>query len=271
MGSLQALSMSRNGRSASSTALRAWWIGGEKGGVGKSVIAEALSILLEDAGTAHTIAECEGDARLGKRLGERVIHHPLHADDAQRLAEDPDLLNAYWDRICAQVQRGPTVVDLAANALKLALPWAATRSARAALAEGVGMDVAVVTTADSGALSTSLDAMRRVAAVLPKARRWLIVNPMHGAIALDHPGIARLLAEAKGARPIVMPVCRSPDWGVLKNLGRFDATAALPEEALERHGIPALRAGRSLDSMQDWVLAACDALRPLIAAHEAGA
>ena len=68
-----------------------------------------------------------------------------------------------------------------------------------------------------------------------------------------------------------MPVCRSPDWGVLKNLGRFDATAALPEEALERHGIPALRAGRNLDAMQDWVLAACEALRPLIAAHEGGA
>lgn len=106
---------------------------------------------------------------------------------------------------------------------------------------------------------------RKIAQILPAARVWIALNGIGGTIDPRHPGIVQILREARCQAYITIPVCRSPEFGLLKNFGRFDAVCMMSEDDLGRHGIPPIRAGRALEGMQDWLLEGCDALRPVVA------
>ncbi|MGG5807721.1 hypothetical protein [Falsiroseomonas sp. CW058] len=241
-------------------------VGADKGGVGKTTLAEIISIVLEDMGVEHSVAEVEADERLGRRLGDRVQHHRLHGADAKALARDPDALNVFWDSVYGQVMESTTLGDFGANALALFLRWASSRSVRAALADGSGLHFALVATSDSDSLTGTLASARAIAANLPKAQTWLIFNEVAGGINLQHPGIAQLIREARCQQALVLPSCRAPDFGILKNLGRLDRVALISEADLGAHGIPRLRAGRALEGLQDWLLEVTEVLRPMVEA-----
>jgi hypothetical protein len=257
-------SMGRLSPQTSTRRLQTIIVAGEKGGVGKSTCAEFLSILLEDREVTHTVAECEGERRLERRLGGHVVHHQLHQEDAKRLAADPDALNVYWDHVHAHMAQTVTIVDLAANALQLQLRWASSRATNAALDGGLGIELVLVATADAASLSGTLTSARQVRNVLPNARIWVVLNDKDGLIRLEHPGVAHLLKEIGCGTPIRLPACRAPDAVILKSQGRFDRTALMPETELMRHGLDLLRAGRALEGFQDWILECCGELRPVV-------
>jgi hypothetical protein len=245
--------------------VNALFVMGEKGGVGKSLFSELASTYLEDLGVPHTIAECEGDARLGRRLGDRVHHHRLGEHDARALAEDPDRLNAYWDNVYAQGLRGPMIADLAANAGKPFVDWLSVGSSRRALRHGQGVDIALLTTADTSSLMAMVNSAKAVRRFLPEAGIHIVLNPKDGMISADHSGVKLALEEAGCVQPITLPICRASDWGILKNLGRFTDVAAMDEADLEVHGIPRLRAGRALEQMGEWLLSGCETIAPVVA------
>ncbi len=240
-------------------------IGGEKGGVGKTTTTELVSLNLQQAGFAHTVAECEAQARLARRLAVPVTHHPLHQETVRQLADDPDLLNLYWDRVCEQWRTGFTLVDLAANSVRLMLRWASSRAVREVLRGGAGLVFVLVTTADAASLSATLGSARELAHALPLAERWIVVNEVAGAVDLQHPGVRKLLAEAGCQGPLRLTQCPAPSFAVLRGLGGFGDAAQMSVQQLMPHGIPMLQAGRALEGPGDWLLDSCATLMPVTA------
>lgn len=235
----------------------------DKGGDGKSTLAELLSLALEDRGFEHHVIECEADKRLGARLGSRVLHHELHQESLQQLLGDPDLLNVYWDRVFDDVKRGPAIVDLPANGSKLLLRWAQARSTRAMLLEGRGLTFALVVTAHGGSFSALQTSALGIQKVLPQAEIVVVLNPAQGTINPAHPGVRAVLEEIGCDTVLQVPACNTPEWGLLKNLGGFAQVALMDESDLLPHGVELPRAGRALEGLQNWLLTYCEKTLPL--------
>jgi hypothetical protein len=247
------------------TALRGLVIAGEKGGSGKTTVTELASIVLLDAGVQHTVAECEAEPRLAKRLDVPVFHYPLHRETVSQLGRNPDLMFRYWDQVAGQLAAGPTLVDLGANALSLLLRWASTRSVNVELANGAGLGFILVATADPASLSGTLQSAKQLAHVLPRSARWIVINEVTGEVDTRHPGVRRLLEDASCQGPLRLSVCRTPHFPILRGQGGFLHALEMTPRDLTKHAVPFLEAGRALDGLRDWVLEGCDAVRPALA------
>jgi len=236
----------------------------EKGGSGKTTSVELLSITLDDMGADHVVVECETSQRLERRIGGKVRHHRLQADDAKSLAAEPDALNLYWDRALAMSGQGISVWDLAANSLELMLRWAVASSARAALADGARVTFALVMTSDAEAMGHTHSSIRQIQYALPMAEVWVILNEHEGAIDLGHRGVAAVLEGVARERILTLPNCRAPRFSTLKNVAGFVQAVNIDVDALvQHHGIPPLQAGRAVEGLADWLLAACEVFAPL--------
>lgn len=237
----------------------------EKGGSGKSTTTEVLSIALDDLGLSHRIVECEASERLARRLGDRVYHHRLHADDAAALAAQPDLLNVYWDEGLERSDAHLTLWDLAANAIELMLRWSVSSSVRSALAEGARVSFVLLMSSDSESMALTRNSIRQIRHALPRAEVWIVLNEHGGPVDLQHPGVATVLEGVAPERILTLPACRAPRFSTLKNLGGFLSAVSVDiDELVERHGIPPLQAGRAVEGLADWLLCACDGLAPLV-------
>lgn len=236
----------------------------EKGGSGKTTSVELLSITLDDMGVDHVVVECETSKRLEKRIGDRVRHHRLQTEDTKTLAAEPDALNLYWDEALALSGLGISVWDLAANSLELMLRWAVASSARAALADGSRVTFVLVMTSDAEAMGHTHSSIRQIRYALPQAEIWVILNEHEGAIDLAHRGVAAVLEGVERERVITLPNCRSPRFSTLKNVAGFVQAVNIDVDVLvQHHGIPPLQAGRAIEGLADWLLAACEVLAPL--------
>lgn len=236
----------------------------EKGGSGKTTSVELLSITLDDMGVDHVVVECETSQRLERRIGDKVRHHRLQADDAKTLAAEPDMLNLYWDQALTLSGPGISVWDLAANSLELMLRWAVSSSARAALADGARVTFVLVMTSDAEAMAHTHSSIRQIQFALPQAEIWVVVNEHEGAIDLGHRGVAAVLEGVQRERILTLPNCRSPRFSTLKNVAGFVQAVNIDVDTLVlHHGIPPLQAGRAIEGLADWLLTACEVLAPL--------
>ena len=234
----------------------------DKGGIGKSLVVQALSLELGAACVDHKVVEAESDPRLQRVLGaDRVLFHGLTDDSLRAIRRDPDLLAAYWDAVAEDLTTGVRIADLGANASSLFWRWWSTGTGRMYFGDGTGTGILVVTTADAESLRLAANAMAQVADELPGARVFLIANEHVGVIptaALDN--VCKTLGKRAGTvMRISLQRCVAPAWPTMAGMGKslIDLATLKPQD-LQAHGYKLGAAGRSIVDVNDWL----DDLRP---------
>ena len=244
----------------------------DKGGIGKSIVIQGLSLELAAAGVDHRVIEAESNARLQRVLGpDRVLFHPLSEDSLAAIRRNPDLVAEYWDAIAEEFTTGVRLLDMGANAGTLFWNWWESGSGRLMLGDGAGMGVLIVTTAEVEAMRLARDALMRAAAEMPGARLFVVVNEHQGAMPADHPALDGL-CEGAGRRAgevvrIVLPRCAAPAWQAMMGMGKpLNEIATLRPQDLVPLGYRLGAAARSVSDVVEWAGEWRPQLRRILAA-----
>ncbi len=231
----------------------------DKGGIGKSIVVQGLSLELAAAGVEHRVIEAESNPRLQRVLGaERVAFHALSEDSLRDIRRDPDLVAAYWDGIAEEFAAGVRLLDMGANAGTMFWRWWDSGSGRLMLGDGTGMGALVVTTAEVEAMRLAREALARVSEEMPGARLFVVVNEHQGAMPADHPALDGLCAGA-GKRAgevvrIVLQRCAAPAWQAMVGMGKpLSELATMRPQDLVPLGYRLGAAARSVSDVVEWL------------------
>ncbi len=230
----------------------------DKGGIGKSLLVQGLSLELEAAGIAHKVVEVETTCRLAERLGERVVYFEFQDADLDRLRLDPDLAGQFWDGVAEEFLDGTCLMDMSANATKAFWGWSSSGGVGEMMfGDGQGIGVLVCTTANSEAVALATQAMRQAAEAWPAARLYLVVSHHDGEMPETAPiwdGICAAAGEAADdVVRIFLPACRAKVWPVMASQRRplVEITEFDPREMVA-YGFTLGVAARARTDMQSW-------------------
>lgn len=245
---------------------RAFFIGNDAGGSGKTTLAHLIAIWMERNYPGSKLIEAEITARISGWFPEMGLYHEANKDQLEH-GTDADAIGKYWDALARQITRTPTcVIDLSANAVKSIDQWARSGSGRLYLGEGEGINLICPITAESKAINAGLLNIQQFARAFPKSRRILVVNPVHGKIPMDGPQIEtfrRVGGEALEIR--TMPLMMGPAWQAIQRIDRFDRLHGRSiEELIEEAKIEPGEAARTHAAFVRWASATFDWLEDLM-------
>lgn len=228
----------------------------DKGGVGKTLVAHLLTLLLLDRKEHFRIIECEKMPRLRSVFGELVDYRPIERQRISEIYENPDVLFEYWDDI-ADTLGGSVrcLVDMGAGVTFPFCRWAQA-SGSDLLGEGEGLTIAVVTTAEQEAWKSASNNLHLLRELFPKAEFVVVYNERDG----------EFYGHQLAAVPsVTLKAVRVPIWPYLQNAGRLDRLAQQTGQEIARKcDVPVGTAARSMYAFTDWLLEATDALGPVL-------
>lgn len=231
----------------------------DKGGVGKSLVAHLLSIILLDRGERFGLIECEKMPRLQKIFGMLVEFFPIEKNKVSAIYENPDVLFTYWDDIADRLGDGTRrIIDMGAGVTFPFCRWVQA-SGEAVLDDGQGLTCCIVTTAEEESWQSAKSNLEVLRELLPKAEFIVVYNERDGAF---------YSRRFDGVAGVTLKSVRVPAWPWLQNAGRFDLLAQRTgREVAEACDLPLGTAARSMYAFTDWLLESTDALSPVLGRH----
>jgi hypothetical protein len=230
----------------------------DKGGVGKSLVAHLLGLVMLDRSEPLAIIECEKTPRLHRIFASAVEHRRVDGERIADIYDDPDRVFAFWDDLAESLATADSrrIVDMAAGLTRPLRRWAQAGGARR-LADGAGVTFAVVATAEREAWHSAREDFLGLRALFPEARFCVVYNERDGRFSAE---------QVLDARGVVLKATRSPAWPYLQNAGRWDlvAQATNASDLAAATGLSLGTATRSLYAFTDWLLDATDAVEALV-------
>lgn len=251
-------------------------IGSDKGGVGKSLVAQIMVIAHDQAGMPLKVVEIDHQRKLTSIFGDRVdlamdaTVDVSHADKANRLVE------TFFDRAYDLWAAGDSLTDLGANVTTSLLSWFEHCDVGTiADQDGVAFRFVALATPDDQALRSAIASLEKARTALgPNAQLFLILNNAVGAGGFDpyrSTDLWRQISSIQvthGVRLIELPYCGSSimdfgrAWGLTiaqvlnqetELMDRISAAAGFSR--VERH--------HQVKRFVDWVRAVQMAMQPL--------
>ena len=229
----------------------------DKGGVGKTLTAHLLALILLDRNETHSLIECEKTPRLQRIFGAEVDYRAVDNERISEIYENPDRLFTYWDNLAGTLNATPQrrVVDLAAGLTRPFCRWAHAGGA-GLLNDGAGLTFAVIATAEREAWHSAAENLQLLRALFPRARFVAVYNERDGAMPSG---------QLEDVRGVTLKAVRVPAWSYLQNAGRFDLVAqTAADEVAEASALPLGTAARSIFAFTDWLLESTGALEALL-------
>jgi len=157
------------------------FVGGGKGGVGKTHRALMTSSCLVKAGMTPFLIEVEAAPRISLIHPDRCLHVPFAKLGARELRRNPSRLAAVFDPALVAIEEKLeagvfVIVDLAANADFALADYLLQLEGLSVLGAGQSTAFMSVTTGDSAALEDALTGLAVIGAALPASRRLAVVN-----------------------------------------------------------------------------------------------
>ena len=232
------------------------FIGNDKGGVGKDLIAEALHAAALRAGLDHQMIEVESQKRLGNQYPEAHFIEAA-AIGADEIYSNPDALFAPMDALATLTQKSPvSIACLGANLTSGFLAWAETNGPRV-FGTGAGMNFICVLTMNRSALAAGLSNLYDFGVQYPDARRIAVLNEFAAPFIDGDRNLAKRLREAQGEgspiETIKLSRMSAPAWGYIQNLGALVDVAQMPAQKLIDLGLPEGPAIRSMAMFEKWL------------------
>ena len=206
-------------------------IGSDKGGVGKSLVAQIIVTAFDSAfeksqqakvtdervSQRLKVIEVDNQRRLSTLLGDRV---DLALDAAPRIedqARDPGAGENFLNKVYDAWLSGPSLTDLGANVTTTLLDWAKhLEIADYAREDGIAFRLVTVLTPDDQALKSAFEALKRARSSLgADTELFMCFNDTVGRGGyefFDNNDLLkqlRKLAEARGIHMMNLPYCQS--------------------------------------------------------------
>jgi hypothetical protein len=245
-------------------------IANDKGGVGKSTLAQFCVIAARGAGLAPRIVEYDRQPRLGRLFPEAPVQSRGLGPSPSQAGARPDEALRFWDPM-ADWMRDPTatVVDFGAQAWAGFTDWAGA-SRFPQLWRGDGACVLVPVTADLEAIRAALRVVEDAATLLPDARLLVLTLDKDGAVDLlqdlpDFRRLVRLAGQCAGGAVRPLSVIRAEAWPLLTAHGiRLDQAVAGRADVLAGLGLSDVVRARTVAALRAWMHDTYRILLPLL-------
>jgi hypothetical protein len=189
--------------------------GSDKGGVGKSLAAQAaITRLAMLNGRLPVVVEVEAEPRLGPVYGDAVRSFRVASNTLEEVERNPRLLYAIWNELGELLldhEGEDVVIDLGANLTKPLSLWLNEFGEDGPLGAGERVLFYALATGEANALNSANNALAYAAQTLPRSRRRLLLNERDEhlfPINPDGPVVSRMLQE-HGAELARLPRCMS--------------------------------------------------------------
>jgi hypothetical protein len=250
------------------------FVGGDKGGIGKDLVAEGLFLAAVQRGLAPTMYEIEIERRMGTKYPSSVFV-ATGAPSPEALYARPDSLFEPLDRAAAQMAREDlAIVNAGASVTTAFLRWSEGDVGRAFFAEGESLHFVCVLTMQDQALRSGFSNLSIFGHAYPQGQRTAVLNPLIADFVEGDKNIERGLQVATGTgRSIgVVPIERmsAPCWGYLMNQGRLDEAATKSWKDLVALGLPEAPSIRSMGIFEIWLKRFLSSLGPILPDAKSG-
>jgi hypothetical protein len=240
---------------------------GDKGGIGKDLIAQGVMISAMRRKIFGRLVEVEIAPRLA-RLYPEALHIPAATVSAVEIYRNPDVVLAPMDALAAACRDGSgiRVASLGANLTTAFQVWSQTNG-QAAFGDGAALVFTVVLTMNRDALVSGLANLFELGRLYPAARRVAVQNCVHAEFLQGDRNLAARLAEAQGdglpIETVTIQRMTAPAWGYMEAHGSLLDIANLSAADLVGLGLPHGPVVRSLALYERWL--ADDLVAPLAA------
>ena len=154
-------------------------IGSDRGGVGKTMVAELVVTRMEAHGVRPVVIEVEAEPRLTHVLGADTVRClRIAAHGPEELEKDPGLLYETWEELGDTIvaSKRPVVVDLGANLTKALAAYLADVGGEGPFGEGDDLWFLGVTGGDRFSLNSVNHGLAYMQQAVPNSHRWLVIN-----------------------------------------------------------------------------------------------
>ncbi|MFN4925023.1 AAA family ATPase [Bradyrhizobium sp.] len=246
-------------------------VANEKGGVGKSTLALAITDKLAIAGYSAVVVQIDRQQRLSAALGQDVI---TIASDPKAARVDPGKELARFSPVLDAVARAgaaaPIVIDIGAGEVGRFCEWAALVDLDEELGEfGFDPVIFVPFTAEAEAIRQAHWTAERLTAALPHAKIILVENQRDGRITDLHPASAAWQEWSGKLEPVadrnallVMGAIPGGSWRYFEAAGsRFIGVVNLDTPAaMQLSGLPRAEAKIARGDVAQWLVTLFDDL-----------
>lgn len=245
---------------------RAIVVANEKGGVGKSTLALAITDKLAIAGHSPVVIQIDRQQRLSAALGQGVI---TIASDPKAARADPGKELARFSPVLDAVEQAAAsasiVIDIGAGEVGRFAEWAALVDLDEELGDfGFHLIVFVPFTAEAEAMRQAHWTIERLTTAIPRAEIILAENQRDGRIADLHPASTawqewtdKLKLAAERNALIIMGAIPGGSWRYFEAAGsRFiDVVDLETPAAMQLSGLPRAEAKIARGDVAQWLVA----------------
>jgi hypothetical protein len=230
-------------------------IANDKGGVGKTIIAQVCILRLIQARCSLRVVEYDSKPRLARLLGNgMVLSYPVlqgHLDASDAVVTGWETLGRWLD-----VDRN-VVADFGPQAWTSFACWA-NRIGLAGAVDTRRVTVIVPVTADVDALVSAYAVLDEMSGFMPLAKALIVLNERDG----HFDGVKQTtayrsleaIASERAVPMIRLPTLPRDGYSVLAGAGlRFDQIVqASPEALTSRYGLPSMAAEYTIQAVAQW-------------------
>lgn len=233
-------------------------IANDKGGVGKSTIAQYCILhLMRVEGKVRPV-EYDRQPKLRRFFGDGVITNSI-GPDWERQLNDPASLASFWDPLVEWIQgTQPLVADFGAQVWGHFHAWADSVMLPEII-DGSRVTILIPVTADAEAIVGALHIVRSAPAILPNARLVLLFCDKDGDVALlrglpEYRDLCKAV-EVGNVERRTIPILSREGYPLLASYGmRFDQISkAKPMEIRRATGATLTVASRTIKAVRTWM------------------
>jgi MinD-like ATPase involved in chromosome partitioning or flagellar assembly len=158
-------------------------IGGNKGGVGKSMISMIKALVFEKAKYPLQVIEIDHQKRLSSLVGSGAVHKSIPANvDFEEIARDRHAAEKFYNAVYKEWMQSDSLTDLGANVTTPLLSWIRMNMITTLAAEDqIEFRFVAVASPDDEALRSAVSAIEEARAVLgPMAEYYVVLNDLNG-------------------------------------------------------------------------------------------
>lgn len=193
-------------------------IGSDKGGVGKSMIAQIMALIYENAGIPLQVIEIDNQRKLSSVLGKERISVSLAATpDLEEITRRPHQAESFFNPAYIEWTKGSALTDLGANVTSSLLAWIRhCEIMELAVQDNIHINFVACASPDEQALRSALSAVLDARKTLGVTAEYFIaLNDMTGYSGFDPYANSesykeiRAMAQRSEVKIIEIPFCDS--------------------------------------------------------------
>jgi hypothetical protein len=193
------------------------FIGGDKGGVGKDTVAQAVIAASLDQGKILKIHEVEVNQRLAELFPDSLYHPVVSTSVEEAFASQGQKALEGFEKLVDALDQEPNVTHIVilgasqTTGLLNYLGEGEDSIAFAAFGDGQGLTFAIVTTMQDTAVEGAATNLFRIKRAFPQSRRFVVLNDLVAEFQDDDPWLDKVLPN--DVPRIKFARCASPAWG----------------------------------------------------------